>query len=119
MLVVAPASADLQISLCESLVHESRSTHELDRGRVAGLDVGLETVKPELREHPREHELQPLAHVTMAGVRGHRAVAEECALERAADDLADVDEADDRAVVAAAYEHRLIAVVLTRAEQPA
>ena len=67
-----------------------------------------------LPERPREHQLKPFAHVPMAGVRRDRAVPEERALERAADDLADVDVTGDRTGVAEAHEQRLVALILRR-----
>src|SRR5919108_4042831 len=105
-----PAPADLQISGRVPLALEAAAPHEGDRRAVARLDVGLEPVEPHRRERVANHQPQRLAHVTLAREGGHGTVAEVGALERAPDDLGDVEPADDGRVLPAAGEKALVAV---------
>src|SRR3954463_6323586 len=100
--MAAPAAADLQVPRREPLLLESAAAGERDRGEVAGLDVGLPAVPAEGAGGLAGPEPDRLGHVSLARVRGDAAVAEERALERAADDLGDVQPADDLVVGSAA-----------------
>jgi hypothetical protein len=115
--VVAPAAADLEVARREALELEAAAARERDRRRVARLDVRLEPVQVELRERMPQNQPEPLGHVAAAGVGGDRAVAQERTLQPAADDLADVREADDRRVLTPADEQRLERLVGRPCEQ--
>src|SRR4030095_11711944 len=70
-------------------------------------DVGFEPVKTEWAERMTEHELQALAHVAAPSERGERVVAEVGATERPVEDLADVVDPGDGAVLPATHEQAL------------
>src|SRR4051794_41920393 len=114
--MVAPAAADLQVPRREPLLLESAAAGERDRGEVARLDVGLQAVQAERAEGLADHETDRLGHVSLARVRGDAAVAEERALERAADDLGDVQPADDLVVGAAAGQVAKLALAVEARE---
>ena len=73
-LVVGPAATDLEVPLGEALLDEPAPGDERDRGRVAGLDVGLDAVQLQRGERFAQHQLQALGHVALAGELGHAAV---------------------------------------------
>ena len=104
--MVTPAPADLQVPRGEALALKARTAGECDRGLIARLDVGLEPVQAQLDERRAQHELDPLAHVTLVREPLGRRIAEVGALQRSASDLGDVEEADDLIVGRAAYEDR-------------
>ena len=56
------------------LVNEPGSPDERERRLVPRLDVRLESVQADAPERPREHQLKPLAHIPMAGVRRDHAI---------------------------------------------
>src|SRR4051812_21394177 len=111
-LVVAPASADLQVARGEALVLEAAAACQRHRGVVARLDVRLEAVQPQRPERLAQQQLHALGHVAVALEARHAAVAEERALQPAADDLAEVEEADEHVVLDAPGEEPLEGVLL-------
>src|SRR3954452_9326084 len=106
-LVVAPAPVDLQVARREALEPEARPLGQRDRRLVVGLDVRLDPVQPECSESVLEHELDPLAHVAKPGIRRPDGVTEIRVQERPAEDLAEVEEAEDPAVAAPAEQEEL------------
>src|SRR5207249_303152 len=85
--VIAPAPADLQISDRIAFLAPSGRAQQADRSLVAGLDVRLEPVQPELPEGEAEHEWHRGSHRSRAGMRHERVVPEEGVAERTAMDL--------------------------------
>ena len=43
--MVAPVAVDMQVAAREALAGEAEPAHQRDRGRVGGLDVGLDPVQ--------------------------------------------------------------------------
>ena len=103
-LVVSPAAADLQVARRVALVAEARALDEAFRALVVRLDVRLEPVKLQAAEAVAHDELEALGHEPCPGRRRECVVPEVRALEEPARDLADVVDAGDRVVVAAAHE---------------
>ena len=93
--MVAPLAPDQEVARRVALEAEAGAARERDRGGVAGLDVGLDAVQRERAEGVVEDLLEPVAHQPLAGVASAAVVAEEGRLERAADDLGDVEDARD------------------------
>src|SRR6266576_2244079 len=83
---------------------EAEAAQELGGGDVFRTHVRLEAVQVELLEGVRHDERQTLAQVPLTRVRRERVVAEECALERAADDLCEIRDAGERLVLVSADE---------------
>lgn len=110
LLVIAPATPDLQIAPCEPLLAEARAAYQRDRSCVPGLDARLDPVEVQVAERVTEHELQPFPHVPVAGEGLERVVAEVCVAELPVEDLAESEVADDRAVVVAADHQTRIGV---------
>src|SRR5215470_11121150 len=79
-LVVAPAAIDLQIAARKTFAHESTSTHQCDRAPICGLDVALDPMQAHVQKCVTQHELEAFAHISVAGVRRQRVVAEISAL---------------------------------------
>src|SRR5579859_4676718 len=94
-LVIAPATGNLQIPRREALTAKSRPAGQGNRGPIVGLDVGFHAVQPEVGEGITEDKLDRLAHVSLPGVRLTHGVAKVRALERAANDLGQIEEAID------------------------
>src|SRR5207248_2950748 len=88
---------------------EAGAADEGYRRVVLRLDVRLDPVQPQRPEEVSQQELEPLAHVAVARMAGMRVVAAVAAAEAAEDDLAQVVDADDRAVLEPADEKRRIA----------
>src|SRR5512138_571716 len=61
-------------------------------------------MQPKRAECLVEHEREAAAHVTCSGMRRERVVAQIAALERAAHDLAQIEDSDERVVVPAKHE---------------
>src|SRR5215216_5857158 len=116
-LVVAPLAVDLQVLLGEALAHEAAAADQRDRGRVPGLDVGLEPVQSELAEGVVEDEAHALGHVAAALQARDPAVADVRALQRAPHDLGDVEHAREPAVLTQADHERHERVVLGAPQQ--
>ena len=98
--MVAPAAGDLQIPRRISLSAKTEPLDEPNRGAVAGLDVGFDTMKTEPPKGVIDHQREALGHEPLSLRRRERVVAEVTAAEGAVHDLADVDDADERAGVA-------------------
>src|SRR3984885_8196631 len=98
-LVVAPATADLEIPRREALAHEPGAAGERDRSLVAGLDVGLDPVQAQRVERFADDQSDPLAHVALVGELAGDRVAEVGALERATRDMRQVEEPEDRPIL--------------------
>src|SRR5262249_40989614 len=98
-LVVAPASSHLQVPRREAFQPEPGALREGDRAGIARLDVRLQPVESQASERFAEHELHRLRQIAPAGELGDRPIAEKGTLEFPADDLADVEEADDCVVL--------------------
>src|SRR3954453_5827000 len=94
-LVVAPLAPDQEVARRVALEAEAGAAGERDRGGVARLDVGLDAVERERPEGVVEDLLEAAAHEAPARVAGAAVVAEEGGLERAADDLRDVEDPGD------------------------
>lgn len=109
MLVIAPATTDLQVAPCEPFLAEAGATHERDRSLVAGLDTHLHPVESKVAERVPEDELQPFAHEPLTGEGLERVVPEVGASEPPVEDLTQPEVADDRAVVVPADEEARIA----------
>ena len=105
--MVAPAAADLQIARREPLATKAAAQRERERATVARLDVGLHTVQPQHLEGVAQREPDSLGHETLPGGAREGVVADEGTLQRAAHDLVQVDDADDRSVVTPADEEAL------------
>src|SRR4029077_7741152 len=103
-LVVAPATADLEIARREALTAKAASQGERERAPVARLHVALPPVESQHLEGDAQREPDALGHEPLPGGAGEGVVADECALQRAAHDLVQVDDADDRAVLTPADE---------------
>src|SRR5262249_43375777 len=106
----APAPADLEVAGGVPLVVEAGALDEAPRGVVVRLDVRLEPMELQPPERVPEHEVEPLAHQPLAGVRLERVVAEVRALEEAVRDLAEVEHAGDSVVLAPADEEAALAL---------
>lgn len=78
---------------------KSESADEFDRTRIAGLNVGLQAVKPVLPKRKRNDLAKAATHIALARKRKHRRVAKKATLKRPADDSANVDERCDLATV--------------------
>jgi hypothetical protein len=115
--VIAPAAADLEIALGEALANEPAAAGERDRREIARLDVRLEAVQSKLAKGPPQDEQHAVGHVTQPRVGGHAVVAQERALERPPDDLAEGELADDRAVHEATRDERLDRLVARPRQQ--
>src|SRR4051795_5284556 len=94
-LVVAPASADLQVARREALTPEARAFGQRQRALVARLDVRLDAVQEQLAEGEAQRQLHALVHVPTPREGLADPVAEIGVLERAADDLRELEDADD------------------------
>src|ERR1700680_2703898 len=105
-LVVAPAVADLEVARRETLEHEAAALDQRDRRQVAGLDVGLEAMQAQVQEGVPQQQLHALGHVALASVGSADVIAEISALQRAAHDLAEAEDAEDGAAAGAAGEQR-------------
>src|SRR4051794_5122052 len=117
-LVVAPATADLQVARREPLPLEAGPLREPQGALVRGLDVRLDAVQTQVAEREAQRQLHPLAHVTLAGVGATRPVAEVGVLERAAHDPGQLEEAHDRVVFLAPCEQRVEVVGAIALQQP-
>src|SRR4051794_27325837 len=116
-LVVAPAPVDLQVARREPLEPEAGALRQRDRRLVVRLDVRLDAVQPHRAERVPQHQLGALGHVALARVRRADGVAEVRAQERPAKDLAEVEEAEDAAVLAAAEQEQLEVVAAAARDQ--
>ena len=101
--VIAPAARDPDVTPRKAFADEPGAAHERERARVRRLHVRLDAMELQPR-NATEHELQAFGHVAGARVRREGVIAEVGALEKAADDFADVEHADDRVVVTPAHE---------------
>src|SRR5450755_1106753 len=101
-LVVSPAVANLQVARRIPFLGETTRPDERDRCRIARLDVGLETMQLERSEPMAHGRPQAFAHQALALVTGEGVVADVGAAKQAANDVRDLDDADQRAAVATA-----------------
>src|SRR5205085_10045328 len=106
VLVVTPATADLEVAPAVALLHEPGSTNQPDRTLVAWLDARLHTVQPQLSEGMVQHQLEPGPHVALAGERNERVVAEVCAPETPVEDLAETEVARELPVLGSQNDER-------------
>src|SRR5262245_6006340 len=90
---------------------------ERDGRDVHGQDVRLHAMEPERTEGMAKRERQRFRHVALAGVGDADPIAEERALGRTADDLVQVDGAQDRTIRLPADQELLVAPALG-ARQP-
>ena len=107
--MVAPATADLEIARREALTAKAASQGERERALIARLHVGLHPVESQHLEGDAQREPDALGHESLPGGTGEGVVTDECALQRAAHDLVQVDDADDRAVLTPADQEALAA----------
>src|SRR5207302_947074 len=89
---------------------ETAAPGEGDRGGVAGLDVGFQSMELKAAEGVAQKELHPFGHVAPAFVRAAPAISEISVLKPAAEDLAQVEDADDGVVFDSTDEKPLIVV---------
>ena len=99
-LVIAPPAPHVQIARRVPFTPEAEAPYEPDRRAIAGLDVRFEAVETQPPKRVIDHQREARGHQTPALRRLKRIVAKVAAAERAADDLADVNNADERAGVA-------------------
>jgi hypothetical protein len=99
--VVAPAAADFHVAARVTFAHEADALDERERAGIAGLDVRFDPMQTLEPKRVVEAERQRLRHVARARHAGKRVIAEVSALEGAADDLGEIHDAGERAVVAA------------------
>jgi len=98
-LVISPLTAEFEIARGQSLASESQPPDERERRMVHRLDIRLKAMETKLAKGARDDELKPLRHEAPAGVRLERVVPKIPALEGASDDLVDVDDTDERALL--------------------
>ena len=103
--VVAPAACDLHVTAREALARKPDALREPERPQVGGLDIDFDAVELELSKRDFERQRHSLRHVTAAGMRREREVAEIGALEGAAHDLGEIEHADQRVVLAAKHQY--------------
>ena len=96
-LVVAPVPCHVQVSRGESLEPESEPLNEGSRRAVAGLDVRLEPVQPELAEPVIDREPHGLGHAASSGRALEPVVAERRRPQRAEHDVVQVHHPDELA----------------------
>jgi hypothetical protein len=97
--VIAPAASDLEIAWRESLQPEARALDEGDRGGVFRLDIRLHSVQLQGDEGVPQDQLQTFGHVALMVERTLRVIPHVSALEEAADNLVQHEDADDRSVL--------------------
>src|SRR4051812_18669064 len=115
--VIAPAAADLQIARREALPAEARLACQCQRALVRRLDVGLDAVQAQLAEREAQCLLHAVAHVPLPGKRPADPVAQIRVLERPADHLGELEEADDRVVLGTPRKQRVEVVGAVAFEQ--
>jgi hypothetical protein len=93
--VIAPSATHGEIAWRVAFSPKAQASREGDRGAVTGLDVGLQSVKPKATKRVVDDEREAFGHEPVSLPRCERVVAEVGALECAADDLADVHDADE------------------------
>src|SRR5690349_13691650 len=99
--VIAPAAGDLHVTPRVTLTHEADARDERKRAAVRRLHVRLDAMQLQRAEGVIEREHERFAHVAVTDERSERVVADVRALERAADDLGEVDDVGERVVVVA------------------
>ncbi len=117
VLVVTPISIHSEIAPGRALAGESNAPYQSNRGGVPGLNVRLQAVEAELPEGSLQHQPKPLAHQALALVATDHGIRQEGALEGAAHDLTEVDQADDRPTLDQADEPGVVVVILDPVEQ--
>src|SRR5688572_13710045 len=95
--VIAPAAADLQIPRRQSLSPEAQCLHQRLRPMVAGLDVRLQAVKPDLLERVRNDLSDTVFHQPAPSIRRESVIPEICTSKAAVNDLVHVDDAGQTA----------------------
>ena len=91
-LVIAPPWPDLEVSQRNPLSTKAQRLHEPQGRLIAGLYVGLDSVKSVHAKRPAHDRTQPLRHEALACVPRVGVEAEVRRLEHAPDDLAEVDD---------------------------
>src|ERR1043165_7672929 len=100
--VIAPASADFQVTRRVSFLLETGAPDQRNGRGIPGLYVRFETVQFDLPERVAQHELQPLAHVTTIGKRRSGKITKIGTAEWTEEDLVQHHRADDGIVLIAA-----------------
>ena len=106
--MVAPAATNLEVARRIALLAEPAGRNQRDGGHIVGLDVGLKAMKLEHLERVAHHGLKPLLHETLTLMPHEGVIAQVAALKQPADDVGQIDDADDCLVVLSADEEGVV-----------
>src|SRR5580692_5850426 len=102
--MVSPATSHFQQATRGTLANKSTLLHQCDGSPVFRLNVGFQTVEFELPKRATQHEKHPLVHESLAGVGDESVIAERRAVKCPANDVVDVDDANQAARTAMDHE---------------
>src|SRR5919197_2754947 len=107
-LVIPPAAADFQVSRRKTFASKTRPPDECNGGGISRLNVGLDAVQLEHAESVTKNQSHAFSHVALSGIGCADPEPEIGAAECAIDDLRDVEDPDDDAIVPPAKEQSLL-----------
>ena len=93
--MVTPSSAYLEVLRRQPLSPKPQGPHELQRRSVAWLDVGFNTMKTMHPKRPPDNRPDTFLHQALTCMAGVSIEAQVCRLKHTADDLTQVDHANE------------------------
>src|SRR2546422_8554808 len=108
-LVIPPLARNLEVARRVAFAVKAETLHESNRCAIPRLNVGLEAMQAQAPKRELQDRRQGLAHVALPRIRGTNVVAEIGASEAAADDLTDLDCAEE-CLIGAAYDEPAFAL---------
>src|SRR5438477_4278613 len=108
-LVITPLARNLEVARRVAFAVKAETLDQSDRCAIARLNVGFEAMQAQAPKRELQDGRQGLAHVALPRIRGANVVAEIGAPEAAADDLTDLDRADE-CLIGTAYDEPAFAL---------
>src|SRR2546425_6772979 len=108
-LVITPLARNLEVARRVAFAVKAETLHQPDRGAILRLNVGFEAMQAQPPKRDGQHRRESLAHVALPRIRGTNVVAEIGAPEAAADDLTDLDRAEE-CLIGTAYDEPALAL---------
>ncbi len=89
--VVTPSACDFEITPRITFPNESTTSNKRDRSTIPGLNVRLEAMQLEFCESSMQDQSHSIPHKALTSEIGKCVVSEKTTLERAADDIVDIN----------------------------